>query len=82
MTLSSSLAAILLFASFTQPKLAPPLRQPTVVRKNHGGRWYMADDGHAVYCYGPARLIKDTSGDFIRIATFCRGERAIIKLKE
>ena len=78
------IAKILILDSLTQLKLTPHLRQPTgtMVKKNHGGRWYMAEDGHAVYCYGESRLIKGPNGEFIRIATFCRGERAIIKLKE
>lgn len=42
----------------------------------------MADDGHAIYCYGPQRMIPDPTGGLMKIATFCRGDRAIVRLKE
>jgi len=74
----------MLFASI--PTTRPPLPQKelvTTIQKNHkGGKWYMADDGHAVYCYGPQRMLPDSNGGFMRIATFCRGGRAIVRLKE
>jgi len=64
----------------------PPLPQKELVgtiQKNHsGGRWYMAADGHAIFCYGPTMLIRDAEGDFSKVATFCRDGRAIVKLKE
>jgi hypothetical protein len=42
----------------------------------------MADDGHAIYCYGPQRLIPGPDGNLMKIATFCSGDRAIVKLRE
>ena len=74
----------MLFASI--PTTRPPLPQKelvTTIQKNHkGGTWYMAEDGHAVYCYGPQRLIPGPDGNLMKIATFCRGDRAIVKLRD
>lgn len=74
----------LLFASIpTRPPL-PQKELVSTIQKNHkgGGTWYMADDGHAVYCYGPQRLIPGPDGNLMKIATFCRGDRTIVRLKE
>jgi len=68
------------------PSPRPPLPQKELVstiQKNHkGGKWYMADDGHAIYCYGPQRMIPGPDGNLMKIATFCSGDRAIVKLRE
>jgi hypothetical protein len=75
----------MLFASIptvTRPPL-PQKELVTSIQKNHsGGKWYMADDGHAIYCYGPQRLIPGPDGNLMKIATFCRGDRAIVKLRD
>jgi len=75
----------MLFASIPT-NTRPPLPQKELVstiQKNHkGGTWYMAEDGHAVYCYGPQRLIPGPDGSLMKIVTFCRGDRTIVKLKE
>jgi len=65
------------------PKRLPQKELVTTIQKNHsGGKWYMADDGHAIYCYGPQRLIPGPDGNLMKIATFCRGDRAIVKLRD
>ena len=40
-----------------------------------GGRWYLADNGHAVYCYGPVRVLPQPEGGLQRVATFCQGDK-------
>ena len=80
------LAALLLVLSLSGARVAPPLR-PSVDRlasrqsANHG-QWYLADTGHAVFCYGPVRLVKDSNGGLQRVATFCRGDKAMVPLKD
>jgi hypothetical protein len=80
------LATLLLVLSLPGTRLAPPLR-PSVdlltsrQSANHG-QWYLADTGHAVFCYGPVRLVKDSNGGFQRVATFCRGDKAMVTLKD
>jgi hypothetical protein len=80
------LATLLLVLSLPGSRLAPPLR-PSVDHlasrqsANHG-QWYLADTGHAVFCYGPVKLVKDSTGSLQRVATFCRGDRAMVTLKD
>lgn len=79
------LLMVLLLASIppihtTLPSKA--LTETATAQKNHGGRWYMAEDGHAVYCYGPQQMIPDNQGGLMTVATFCRGDRTIVKLHE
>jgi len=56
------LATLLLSLSLPGARMAPPLH-PSVDRlasrqsANHG-QWYLAESGHAVFCYGPVKLIK------------------------
>jgi hypothetical protein len=47
-----------------------------------GGRWYLADNGHAVYCYGPVRVLPQPEGGLQRVATFCQGERNVVPLRD
>ena len=44
------------------------------------GRWFMAEDGHAVYCYGPIIRIGGFLGDLEYYATKCDGKSKIVKL--
>ena len=80
------LATLLLMMSLPGSRLPPPLR-PSVERlasrpsANHG-QWYLADTGHAVFCYGPVKMIKDSTGGLQRVATFCRGDKAMVTLKD
>ncbi|HEV2731322.1 MAG TPA: hypothetical protein VGV15_14930 [Terriglobales bacterium] len=65
-------------------RLLPP-RSPldyTVQRARKGGRWFLAQNGHAVYCYGPVRMIPEAAGGLQRVATYCQGERPIVPLKD
>jgi hypothetical protein len=81
-----ALAALLLSLSLPNSHSLPLLRKPvqhtaaSPARK--GGRWYFADNGHAVYCYGPVRLLPQPEGGFLRVATFCQGENLIVPLRD
>lgn len=46
------------------------------------GIWYMADSGHAVYCYGPVVNVASSDGGVKRVATFCRGKLPMAALKD
>jgi hypothetical protein len=80
------LATLLFALTLPGTRLAPPLRSsvdPLTSRQsaNHG-QWYLADTGHAVFCYGPVKLMKQPLGGLQRVATFCRGDRAMVPLKD
>jgi hypothetical protein len=42
----------------------------------------MAANGHAVYCYGPVMTMPQLAGGLLRVATFCRGDLAMVPLKD
>jgi hypothetical protein len=80
------LAAILLSISLRTPQTLPAMpadsaRKPAV-HERKGGRWYLADSGHAVYCYGPVKLMQQPDGGLQRVATFCEGGSLIVPLKD
>jgi len=76
--------ALLLSLPFGHVVPQKPLRQPTtqMTRKSHGGRWYFAANGHAVYCYGPVMMVPTATGDIQKVATFCRDGSAVVPLKD
>jgi hypothetical protein len=59
-----------------------PAPKATLQRANKGGQWYMAENGHAVYCRGPVMILTQPDGGLQRVATFCQGEKAIVQLKD
>jgi hypothetical protein len=81
-----ALAALLLSLSLPGGHFITPPRSPvdhTLMQKaRRGGRWYFAENGHAVYCYGPVRLVPQPQGGLQRIATFCQGDRPLVPLKD
>jgi hypothetical protein len=81
-----ALATLLLALSLPGSKLAtplpPPIDLPAVHHARAGGMWYMAETGHAVFCYGPVMLVKQPNGDLQHVATFCRGNQAVVPLKD
>jgi len=62
----------------------PPKERPRVVNPEpqKRGRWYMAEDGHAVFCYGPVVTINGLFGDPKRVATECRGRSSNVALHD
>jgi hypothetical protein len=81
-----ALASLLLLFSLPGPRAAMPPRAPVdhaiPQHARKGGRWYLAESGHAVYCYGPVMMITDTRGSLQRVATFCQGEKTMVPLKD
>jgi hypothetical protein len=83
--------AILLLASLPVPQISMPWQgsQPkphfagqAQSAPHKGGKWYFARTGHAVYCYGPVMNVSNTGGDIERVATFCRGDKLLVPLKD
>jgi hypothetical protein len=83
-----AIATLTLLLSLPVPHFTPAskpsqLKQPPRIESSHrGGRWYFAESGHAVYCYGPVVVVQDPQIGVQRIATFCRGEKAMVPLKD
>ena len=81
-----TLALLLLSLSLPGSKFATnppaPTDLPTAHHTRPAGKWYMAENGHAVFCYGPVMLLKQPNGGFQRVATFCRGGQAMVPLKD
>jgi hypothetical protein len=77
---------ILLFslpAFHVSREVRQPVESKTVTHARHqGGTWYFAETGHAVFCYGPVMTITQPEGGIQRVATFCRGDRSIVPLKD
>ena len=74
-----------LILSLPVPKLAPPAKPsltPSTQAARKGGRWHMAANGHAVYCYGPVMTMPQVAGGLLRVATFCRGDLTMVPLKD
>lgn len=63
-----------------QPSFPQAASAPKPAQK--GGRWYFAESGHAVYCYGPVRFIPMPQGGLQRVATLCRGTKPIVPLRD
>jgi len=82
----NTLAMLLLSITLPGSSFAPPPRLPVKAEKTHtarkGGTWYFAENGHAVYCYGPVMYLRDVQGGLTRVATFCQGEKPIVPLKD
>lgn len=83
--------AVLLLATFSVPQVSLPSRQVepqphfpqrTAATPHKGGTWYFARTGHAVYCYGPVMNVSAGNGEIERVATFCRGEKLLVPLKD
>ena len=82
-----ALAALLLSVSLHSPNVLTPPKPPVdraAAQKpaRKGGRWFFAENGHAVYCYGPVRLLPQAEGGLQRVATFCQGDKNMVPLKD
>ncbi len=79
---------VLLLASISVPQAAhrtepqPHFAQQAAPAPHKGGVWYFARTGHAVYCYGPVMNVSDGNGDIERVATFCRGDKLLVPLRD
>jgi len=81
------LAALLLSLSIPGSHFGVPPRvlvdrAPKQQQSHTGGRWYLAENGHAVYCYGPVRLMTQAQGGLQRVATFCLDNQPMVPLKD
>jgi len=81
--------SVLLLASLSIPHVTiPPAHLRSTQSSEHAqipsskGKWYLARSGHAVYCYGPVMTVTATNGDLERVATFCRGDKLLVPLKD
>jgi hypothetical protein len=81
-----ALASFLLMISIAAPRFAPPLSFPALHSKGQesrkGGQWYLAENGHAVYCFGPVMVVTEPTVGFLRVATFCQGDKPMVPLKD
>ena len=80
-----AIVTLVLLLSLPRPPVSLPPRSPvehTPARTRKAGRWYFAENGHAVYCYGPVVVLPQVAGGLQRVATLCRGERAMVPLKD
>ena len=66
----------------THPQPQAHFAQQAQAVPKKGGKWYLARTGHAVYCYGPVMTVPHPDGDLERVATFCRGDRLLVPLKD
>jgi hypothetical protein len=77
------LLSIALQASYRIPAPTPSPQPAAATRPaRKGGRWYLAESGHAVYCLGPVRLLPQPEGGLQRVATFCEGDKNMVPLKD
>jgi len=83
LTLLLLLTTATAWAKSTLPRQSPK-QPPRVVNQEplKRGRWHMAEDGHAVFCYGPVVTINALFGDPKRVATECRGRSPNVALHE
>jgi hypothetical protein len=56
--------------------------EPVVAQVRHGGKWYLAENGHAVYCRGPVITVAMEDGTLRKVATYCQGIHPLVPLKE
>jgi hypothetical protein len=79
-----ALAFALSFSVTNRRPIAPASFTSKALKAQPKGQWYLAASGHAVYCYGPVVKVVDWQNEigFRRVATFCRGERPMVKLRE
>jgi hypothetical protein len=81
--IATLLLSLTLPGAYAPNKPQPQPVETSVAQRAHkGGVWYFADNGHAVYCYGPVMYVRDEQGSLSRVATFCNGDKPIVPLKD
>ena len=78
------LALVVASLPYSKPAVRPlsPQAGQRIAKTRIRGRWYMARDGHAIYCFGPVVTMDDLSAGPKRYATYCRGESPMVELKD
>ena len=80
------LATLIVLFSLPVPRLTPPIKplaeQSSAPVSHPRGKWYLAANGHAVYCFGPVKVINDPLTGMQRVATFCKGDQIVVPLKD
>jgi hypothetical protein len=74
-----------LLLSLPLTKISPPIQKPVETAVRHprkGGKWYFAESGHAVFCYGPVMYVTEAQGGIKRVATFCQNDQPMVPLKD
>jgi hypothetical protein len=79
--------AVLLFSLYlpalhSKPTAPAPVDHSLVKKVRHRGTWYFAENGHAVYCYGPVLMVPVKEIGLQRVATFCRDGQTMVPLKD
>jgi hypothetical protein len=71
-------------ATTTRLPARKPLHLTTklAVSSQPKGRWYMAQNGHAVYCFGPVVMVDAGADGIKRMATICRGGVPMVPLHD
>jgi hypothetical protein len=75
----------LLLYSIPGFRVAPSPKKPVdpvVARSHQPGKWYLAENGHAVFCSGPVITVNMGDGELRKVATYCRGAKPLVPLKE
>ena len=81
-TLATALLLLSLPGSFLTPQPRPLVEKALARQAAPHGKWYLAETGHAVYCYGPVMLVREPEGGLQRVATFCKGDKTVVPLKD
>jgi hypothetical protein len=74
-----------LLLSLPATHIAQPIphpADPVVAKARRGGKWYLAENGHAVYCVGPVITVNTLDGGLRKVATYCKGDKPLVPLKD
>jgi len=80
--LAKAVLMISLPVSMFAPAPRTPVTRAATREPQKHGQWYLAGTGHAVYCYGPVKLVLQPEGSVQRVATYCKGDKFIVPLKD
>jgi hypothetical protein len=84
MIMVGSLAAMTTHVNAIRAGTHNPVGQLAPAEPKKSGRWHMAENGHAVFCYGPVvtmNVLRERS-DPKRYATDCRGASKMVPLHD